>query len=352
MIAVDAMGGDRAPQSIVEGAVAAAQEGVPLLLCGSKKALLSHLPKNWQSLPITLEFYEQEIGMAEEPARAVRSKPKSSLMGAMKAVASGRATAFFSAGNSGAVLVASVVVCGRVDGLYRPAVGTFLPARTGSFFCLDVGANVDCKAVYLYQFALMGHVYVGITQNIEYPRIALLSNGHEPFKGAQEVKKAYEKLSRSSLNFVGNIESREISDGTVDVVVCDGFVGNVMLKAIQGTARTLFTWINQEAKKSWWCMILLWLNRKMFYDLKKRTNYASVGGALLLGVNQPVILAHGRSDAQAIKNGILFAQKIVEEGRVKKFNSQLKEVLEQQHGFRGAVKQKVRSLFHWSTHDA
>ncbi len=352
MIAVDAMGGDRAPQAIVEGAVAAAKQGVPILLCGSQDSLLSYLPKNWQSLPITLEFCEQEIGMAEEPSRAVRSKPNSSLMCAMKAVASGKAVAFFSAGNSGAVLVASVVICGRVAGLYRPAVGAFLPARNGSFFCLDVGANVDCKAVYLYQFALMGHIYVGITKEIEHPRIGLLANGHEPFKGSREVKKAYELLSRSSLNFVGNIESREVSEGTVDIVVCDGFVGNVMLKAIQGTALTLFSWIKDEAKKSWMRMFFLWLNRGLFYGIKARADYASIGGALLLGVNQPIILAHGRSDVRAIKNGILFAQKVVQEERVKKFNSQLKELLERHRGFPGAVKQKVRSLFHWGNHDA
>ncbi|HLE76208.1 MAG TPA: phosphate acyltransferase PlsX [Candidatus Babeliales bacterium] len=352
MVAVDAMGGDRAPDSIVQGAVQAAKQGVPILLCGPQKVLLSLLPNNWESLPITLEFCEQEIGMAEEPGRAVRSKPQSSLMRAMQAVASGRATAFFSAGNSGAVLVASVVVCGRVPGLHRPAVGTFLPTHNGSFFCLDVGGNVDCRADHLYQFALMGHAYLGVTKQMEYPRIGLLSNGHEPFKGSAEVKKAYALLSQSSLNFVGNIESREVTEGLVDIVVCDGFVGNVMLKAIQGTARTLFTWIKDEAKKSWFQSACLWLNRSLFQALKKRSDYASVGGALLLGIKKPIILAHGRSDALAVKNGILFAQQVVQENRVEKFNAVLQDLLEGQKPFNCAVKQPMRSFFHWGKYDA
>ncbi len=346
MIAVDAMGGDRAPNSIVEGAVAAARKGVPILLCGPKKVLFSLLPDNWQSLPITLELCDQEIGMAQEPTRAVRTKPNSSLMRAMKAVADGRASAFYSAGNSGAVLVAGVVLCGRVTGLHRPAVGTFLPAQKGNFFCLDVGGNVDCKAEYLYQFALMGHAYLSVTKQMEYPRIGLLSNGHEPFKGSAEVKKAYEKLSQSSLNFIGNIEAREMTEGIVDIVVCDGFVGNIMLKAIQGTARSLFSWIKQEAQQSWFQSACLWLNRKLFRAIKKRTDYASVGGALLLGIKKPIILAHGRSDAHAVKNGILFAQQVVQEGRVEKFNAILQGLLEGRLQMDGVVKRTARSLFH------
>lgn len=352
MIAVDAMGGDRAPDAIVQGAVAAAKQGVPILLCGKKEALFSALPSDWDTLPISLEFCEQEIGMEQDPGRAVRSKPDSSLMRAMKAVASGRASAFFSAGNSGAVLVASVVQCGRVPGLYRPAVGTFLPARNGSFFCLDVGGTVDCKAAYLYQFALMGHAYLSVTQKMEYPRIGLLSNGHEPFKGSAEVKKAYGLLSQSSLNFIGNIEAREAAEGIVDVLVCDGFVGNVMLKAIQGTARTLFSWIKDEAKKSWFQTACLWLNRNLFRAIKKKADYASVGGALLLGIKKPIIIAHGRSDANAVLNGILFADQVVKEGRVQKFNTMLQELIEGHKGFDGLVKPKVRSLFAWNKYDA
>ena len=353
MIAVDAMGGDRAPHAIVKGAVAAAQKGVPILLCGKKEVLLSLLPANWKELSLSLEFCEQEIGMAEEPGKAVRSKPQSSLMKAMKAVTTGKASAFFSAGNSGAVLVASVILSGRVHGIYRPAVGAFLPAQQGSFFCIDVGGNVDCKAAYLYQFALMGHLYVSQTKQLHNPRIGLLSNGHEEYKGSREVKKVYELLIHSPLNFVGNIEARDMSLGVVDVVVCDGFVGNVMLKAIQGTAQTLLYWIKQEARSlSWIQKAGLWLSKGLFQRIKNRTDYASVGGALLLGVNHPVILAHGSSDARAIENGIVFAYRAVQEKRIELFNAELKKLLEQHRTFTGAVKQKVRSLFHWRSHDA
>ena len=352
MIAVDAMGGDRAPRSIVQGAVAAAKEGIPILLCGSQLALLSNLPDNWQTLPITLEFCEQEIGMEEEPARAVRSKPNSSLMCAMKAVASGRASAFYSAGNSGAVLVASVVVCGRVAGLHRPAVGTFLPAQKGSFFCLDVGGTVDCKAEYLAQFAMMGHAYLSVVTGMEYPRIGLLSNGHEPFKGSLEVKKAYKLLSQTALNFVGNIEAREAIEGMVDIVVCDGFVGNVMLKAIQGTARTLFGWIKEGAHNSMYQRLCLWLNRSLFRTIKKRADYSSVGGALLLGINKPVIVAHGRSDAVAVKNGILFAHVVAQENRVEKCNAVLQALLQSNKQTQKPTEHHVRSLFGWKQYDA
>lgn len=347
MIAVDAMGGDRAPRAIVEGAVAAARQGIPILLCGTEEALFAHLPSDWESLPLTLEFCTQVVAMDDEPGRIIRSKPDSSLMRAMKAVASGKAEAFFSAGNSGAVLIASVVICGRVQGIHRPAVGAFLPTKSGMVFCLDVGANVDCKSSYLYQFAIMGHAYVHLTRKVDNPRIGLLSNGHEPYKGPKEVKKAYERLAKSPLNFVGNIESREMTNGTVDVVVCDGFTGNVMLKAIQGTVKTLFYWIKSEAERSWFQKACLWMNAKLFRGLKSKTDYAAVGGALLLGVNKPVVLAHGSSDSRAIENGILFTQKIIDEKRIEKFNDQLHQLLQEHRSFTGAVKQKVRSLFHW-----
>ena len=337
MVAVDIMGGDQAPHAIVEGAVAAARKGVPVLLCGKKESILSCLPQDWELLPITLEFCDEYITMAEEPGRAIRNKPNSSLVRAMKAVASGKAAAFFSAGNSGAVLVASVVISGRVRGLHRPAVGAFLPTQTGKFFCLDVGANVDCKAQFLYQFALMGHAYVQVTQQIENPRIGLLSNAHEPYKGALEVRKAYEQLARSSLNFIGNIEAREVGSGEADVVVCDGFVGNVMLKTIQGTAHMLFSWIKGEAKCSWIRRFLLWLNRGLFRSIKARTDYASVGGALLLGVKHPVVFAHGRSDARAVENGILFAHAVIREKRVQRFNAKLVTLLNKKNTFTGAV---------------
>jgi glycerol-3-phosphate acyltransferase PlsX len=345
MIAVDAMGGDHAPQAIVQGAVAAARCGIPILLIGQQEAITPHLPSDWQRLPLKIEFCTEYILMAEDPSKAIRSKPDSSIVLGMKALAHGTAAAFFSAGNSGAVLVASIFIVGRLPGVLRPAIGTFLPSRTSSFFCLDVGANVDCKAEYLHQFALMGHAYLQVAKNISYPRIGLLSNGHEPYKGSAEIKKAYDLLSKTSLNFVGNVESREIGEDIVDVLICDGFVGNVLLKTMQGVARTMFHWIKDEAKKSWMRRCLLWLNQGIFKAIKHRMDYTAVGGALLLGVNQPVIVAHGSSDARAIENGIKFAYRIVQEQQVKKFNALLSSFLHEKSTFTGAIQQKMRSLF-------
>lgn len=347
MIAVDAMGGDNAPGAVVVGAVAAARSGIPILLCGQQEAILAHMPSDWQTLPIEIEDCPDLIDMGEDPSRAIRTKPNSSLVRAMRAVSQGRCSAFFSAGNSGAVMVGSVLIVGRVRGVHRPAVGAFLPSKNGSFFCLDVGANVDCKAQYLYQFALMGHAYLEITQGNSNPRIGLLSNGHEPYKGPQEIKKTYERLSKSSLNFVGNVESRELSEGIVDVVVCDGFVGNVMLKTMQGTARAIFSWVKQEANSSLLRKFLTWLNSGLFAGIKQRVDYQTVGGALMLGVNRPVVLAHGRSSEHAVANGIRFASQIVQSKQVERFNAALKNLIHDKPSFTGAVTQKVRSLFHW-----
>lgn len=328
MIAVDIMGGDNAPRAVIDGAVNAARRDVPVLLCGPYEVIITHLPLDWKDLPISLQFCRERIGMDEEPSKAVRNKKESSLVCAMKAVADGTAEAFFSAGNSGAVLVASVLFLGRVPGIHRPAVGVFLPTKSGSFFCLDVGGNVDCKPEHLYQFGLMGHSYVQLIKQIAVPRVALLSNGHEPSKGPELVKKAHQLLADSFLAFIGNIEARDLGhDDRLDVLVCDGFVGNVLLKCIQGTAGTLFSWMKDSARRSWWSTLLLWLNGGMFQTIKNRFDYAATGGALLLGVHHPVILAHGRSDARAVENGILFAYQVLREQRVQKFNEKLAGLL-------------------------
>lgn len=347
MIAVDAMGGDYAPKAVIQGAVAAARGGVPILLLGDEKTINDNLPVDWQSLPLTLDFCPDRILMSEDPGRAVRTKQNSSLVHGIKAVAHGQAAAFFSAGNSGAIMVASALFIGRVTEIFRPAVGTFLPTRKGTVFCLDVGVNVDCKAQYLYQFGVMGHVYLQTVYGIEQPRIGLLSNGHEPYKGPLEVKKTYEKLMNSPLNFIGNIEGREIGEDIVDVIVCDGFVGNVMLKTMQGVARTMFHWIKDEASYSVLRRWILWLNRGIFKALRTKVDYANVGGALLLGVNSPVIVAHGSSDARAIENGIKFAYRVVQEQQIKKFNDGLHTFFKSNQTLASVVRQKIKTLFEW-----
>lgn len=327
MIAIDAMGGDNAPLAIVQGALIAARSGIPILLCGRQEeleAILTRCESDWRSLPIHLEPCAQVIAMADDPLWSVRRKSDSSLVRAMQAVVDGRAEAFLSAGNSGAVLFASITVSARIPGIMRPAIGGFLPTRNGSLFCLDLGANSDCTPEHLHQFAIMGDAYIKIMTPIANPRIAILSNGHEPYKGSAIVKKTYDYLQSSKLNFVGNIEARDIFDDRADILVCDGFVGNVMLKAIQGTSKALFTWLKDESiRRSLVSRALLWLNEGLFRAIKKRTDYTAVGGALLLGVNHPVIIAHGSSDARAIANAIIFARNVVQDRRVERFKDVL-----------------------------
>lgn len=332
MIAIDAMGGDFAPTAVIQGAVKAAQKGISVILFGDQTLvipLLNQSHKHWQQLPILFEHCSQVIAMDEEPGIAVLRKKNSSLVRAMHAVAAGKARAIISAGNSGAMLVASTIILGRVPGILRPAIGSFLPTNTGSFFCLDLGANVDCKAEFLEQFASMGDVYVQLVSNITKPRIALLSNGHEPYKGSHAVKQAY-RLLASHPNFIGNIEARDIFDDRADVLVCDGFAGNVLLKAVQGTARTMMGWVVQEAKKSWVRQLLLWCNAGLFKGLKQKIDYARVGGALLLGVNHPVVLAHGCSHAGAIENAILFAHEVVQDNRIALFNKKVQKIIKKE----------------------
>ncbi len=331
MIAVDVMGGDYAPQEAVQGALAAAQKGISVVLFGNQDKvmpLLSHYYPRWRSLPIELVHCSDVIEMDEEPVRGMLRKKDASIVRALQALRLGKVQAFVSAGNSGAVMAAATVILGRVPGVLRPAIGTFLPTNHGSLFCLDLGANPDCKPEYMVQFAYMGYAYMRLVKHIAQPRIALLSNGHESYKGSVLVKKAYDLLSKTSLEFVGNIESRDLFAGRADVIVTDGFTGNVLLKSIQGTARAVMDWIKDEAARSLFLKILLGLTYPLLSRIKNKIDYARTGGALLLGVNKPVIIAHGSSKEQAITQAIFFAHKTVQEKIVPTFNETLKGLLE------------------------
>ncbi len=315
MIAVDAMGGDLAPQAIVHGAYKAAQSGISVQLFGDLKQLdflLSELDKNWSLLPITIEHCSQVIHMAEEPSRAVIRKKDASLVRAVQAVANGKAQAVVSAGNSGAALVAGTLILKRIKGVSRPAIGEFLPTRNGSIFCMDLGANTDCKPEHLYQFAHMGHAYVSLIKQLENPRVALLSNGNEPYKGSLAVKAVYDSLMHSDLNFIGNLEARDMFDDKADVLVCDGFVGNIMLKSMQGITGTLSHWLIEGSSQSWFGRIRLAFGAGLLRSIiRKKVDYTQKGGALLLGVNHPLIVAHGCSDALTIKNALSMQRRLL-----------------------------------------
>lgn len=339
MIAVDAMGGDFAPAVTVQGAYNAACKGIKIVLYGQEKVLVDLLKKidpEWYKLPLQLVDCPDTIQMSEEPTRSVLKK-NSSLMQALQAVRNQSAKAVVSAGNSGAAAVGSILVFERVKGITRPALGTFIPTHNGSVFLIDIGANVDCKPEYLQQFANMGHLFVQYLKNIKSPRIALLSNGQERGKGSHATKQAYILLEQSSLNFVGNIESRDIFDDYADVIVCDGFVGNILLKSIQGTSRSLTDFMKKSFQESLYGKVVGILSKPIFKKLKTHIDYQHVGGALLLGVNHPLIIAHGCSNAVAFENAIIFADRVVNQQIIPQFNESLIKLLHRESAIKKSL---------------
>ncbi|HIX01749.1 MAG TPA: phosphate acyltransferase PlsX [Candidatus Ligilactobacillus excrementigallinarum] len=303
-IAVDAMGGDNAPASVVEGILKTRDEfqDMEFILFG-KLNQVKPLVKD--STRISFVQADEEIVMNDEPVKAIRRKKNSSLVLAAKAVKEGEADALFSCGNTGALLAAGLLLIGRIKGVQRPGLLSTLPvvsASQGGFNLLDSGANADNKPEYLYQFALMGKYYAQSVRGIENPRIGLLNNGTEPHKGSKLTQTAYQLISADkSLNFVGNVESRDLTNGVCDVAVADGFTGNAVLKAIEGTASSVMHLIKDSVKDA---NLFAKLGALMFkpslMGIKERINPARYGGAVLLGVKAPVVKAHGSSDAQTV----------------------------------------------------
>ncbi len=331
MIALDAMGGDRAPRVTVRGAVRAARAGCEIGLFGDEVAMRRELDvydNSWSDLPIRLFHCSEHIGMDEDPARAVARKKDASLVRALQAVVDGQASAVVTAGNSGAALVAGVLLSKRVEGLLRPALGSYVPTERGEMFCLDLGANADCKPEYLVHFALMGAVFVGQERGIDNPRIGLLSNGHEPYKGSLVVKKAYELLNNSALNFVGNIEARDVFDGTVDVLVTDGFSGNIFIKTAQGMAKAVARLIDRTAQLSFLRRIFIApLANQVVRWLYAKNRHSDKPAALLLGLQHPVLVAHGCASEFGVEASLRKAKTIVMRDSVRVFNEKIAELL-------------------------
>jgi glycerol-3-phosphate acyltransferase PlsX len=308
-IAVDAFGGDYAPEQIVEGALLAAdQEGISVILTGDENRLKALVDGKAGSNRIEIVHAPQVVHMDDEPVAAVRSKDDSSLVRGAKLVQAGEAQALVSAGNTGASLAASLFHIKRIKGVERPAISTLMPTATGFSLILDVGANADCRPNQLVQFAQMGSIYAAEVLKVPNPRVGLLNVGHEPGKGNQLVKEVYNLLQDASLNFVGNVEGREIPGGGVDVVVCDGFVGNIVLKFAEGLGSTLLGMIKEEAQRSAVSLAGAALMKPGFRRIKKRMDPNEYGGAPLLGVNGVVIIAHGGSNAKAIYNAVRVAR--------------------------------------------
>lgn len=310
IIAIDAMGGDNAPKAIVQGAVLAATElKVQILLVGHQEAIEKELAEvKAPTDAISILHAPDIIDNNEAPTFAIRRKKESSLIKGLKAVKDGQASAFVSAGSTGALLAASTLIIGRAEGIERPALCVRLPNRKGFTFLVDCGANVDCKPSYLAQFAQMGSTYVTRTMGISKPRVGLVNIGVEQEKGNTLVKEAYSLLQdlseQTKINFVGNVEAREIPLGAVDVAVCDAFVGNVLLKYTEGLAKGLMGMIKDELMSDPISKTGALLAKGAFNRIKKNFDHDAVGGAPFLGLKNPVIKAHGSSGPIAICNAV------------------------------------------------
>lgn len=324
-IVVDVMGGDHAPYAILDGVELALREfsDVHLILVGKKEVLKEHFKVPRVSVVPT----EEVVNMDEAPGDALRKKRNASIFKGLDLLRNKEGEAFVSAGNSGAVVAGSIFILGRIEGVRRPGIATILPTIRDPFVLIDVGANVDCKPLDLFQFGLMGKVYLEKIWGRFNPRIALLSIGEESGKGNVLIKKTHELFKNSGLNYVGNIESRDIYRGEVDVVVCDGFIGNISLKLSEGLAEVILEMLRNEVKKSLFSMLGFWLARKAIRSFKKKADWREHGGAPLLGVKGNVIIAHGRSDKIAIKNAIKVARSFIEVDLPGKIEAAIRENL-------------------------
>ncbi|MRR58801.1 MAG: phosphate acyltransferase PlsX [Deltaproteobacteria bacterium] len=326
-VAVDGMGGDNAPVIEVEGAVAAAREfGIEITLVGDSGVLRQELAKHQcAGLNISIVHASEVVGMHDSASDAIRKKKDSSIRVAYDLVKDGKADAVVSAGNSGATMAAGMYVLKRLEGIDRPAIATIFPTLSGRTLVLDVGGNVDCKPQNLVQFALMGEVYAKYFMGIENPKVGLLSNGEEESKGNELTRETNTLLRSVPFNYLGYIEGRDVFNGSVDVVVCDGFVGNVVLKVSEGLADAVGKMLKDEIKQSFLSKVGYLLARPAFKNFKKKVDYSEYGGAPLLGINGVGMICHGGSSAKAIKNAIRFAHDYARKG----VNQKMAEKLQQ-----------------------
>ncbi|AQX54013.1 phosphate acyltransferase PlsX [Priestia flexa] len=311
-IAIDAMGGDNAPKTVIEGAELAIQqfENLHITLVGNEVEIKKYLTNPER---ITILHTEEVIEATDEPVRAVRRKKNASMVLMATEVAEGRADACISAGNTGALMTAGLFVVGRIKGIERPALAPTLPTLDGKgFLMLDVGANVDAKPEHLVQYAIMGSVYAEKVRGVQSPKVGLLNVGTEEKKGNELTKQTFKLLQETNINFIGNVESRDLLNGVADVVVTDGFTGNVALKTIEGTALSLFSMLKAELMSSFKSKVAASVLKPQLKGLKAKMDYSEYGGAGLFGLNAPVIKAHGSSDATAIFNAIKQTVNMVE----------------------------------------
>jgi glycerol-3-phosphate acyltransferase PlsX len=314
-IAVDADGGEFAPHEIIKGAIQAAQEyKVDIALVGKKTLLHVVAGKHLKNLNLTIIGTSQTIGFHEHPMEAVQAKPRSSIVVGINLVRDGKADAFVSAGNTGAVLCAALLSLGKIKGIERPALGSIINLiPSAPALLIDAGANADCRPSHLVQFAQLGNIYAKHVLSIESPCIGLLSNGEEETKGNRLVQKSHQLLKKSSLDFIGNIEGNDIAQRTADVIVTDGFTGNIVIKTVEGLGDS-FIKLRHALSSAYHLQGRALLADVGLGFMVKGMDYREYGGACLLGVNGTVIVSHGRSQAKAIKNAIGLAKRTAERG--------------------------------------
>jgi len=324
-IVVDAMGGDHAPGVVIEGAVAAVKEyNTEVILVGDQDTIKSLLAKHkYSGDRISVVHTEEVIAMNESAATSVRRKRKSSIVVGVNLVRDGKADAFFSAGNTGAVVCAGTLGLGLLPGIERPGIAIVIPTVKGISLIIDVGANIGAKPNHLYQYGIMADVYCRCILNRPNPTVGLLNIGEEEAKGTDFIKESFELLEKSSLNFIGNVEGKDLFSGKCDIIVCDGFVGNVALKVSESAAEAMQIFLKRHILSNPLGKIGLIFLLPSLKRFKRDINYAEYGGAPLLGVNGVVIIGHGRSNARAIKNAIRVAGEEVE----RKFNENILEAL-------------------------
>ncbi|HLW48766.1 MAG TPA: phosphate acyltransferase PlsX [bacterium] len=311
-VALDAMGGDHAPREIVAGAAEAVRDlGIEVVLVGPEARLREETRGGPPTGRLRIVDAPEVIGMAEAPAMALRRKRRSSIAVALDLVRRGDADAMVSAGNTGAVMTAALLTLRPIEGIDRPAIAAVLPTQRGRALMLDAGANVDCRPKHLLQFAVMGSVYAQRVMGVQAPRVGLLSNGEEDTKGNELVIRAAELLRRSGLRFIGNVEGRGVFAGDVDVVVCDGFVGNAVLKFGEGLALGIFSLLREELSRGLLVRLGVALARPRLRALAQRLDHTEYGGAPLLGVDGICIVSHGSSKARAVRNAIALAAESV-----------------------------------------
>ncbi len=324
-IALDAMGGDYAPDEIVKGAVLATRQlpSVEVILVGDPEKISRELKKYKTREKLAVVAASEVIEMEEHPAQAARTKKDASINVAVSLVKEGKADAVVSAGNTGALMASCLFKLGRIPGIERPAIATEFPLPTGKVLLLDMGANVDCKPKHLQQFAVMGNLYAQHTMHIDNPKIGLLNIGEEREKGNELTRESWDLLKRTPVNFIGNVESKEILQGKAHVVVCDGFVGNLILKFAESLAGAVFQLLKIELSKGILNKIGLAFLLPALLRIRKKITYDEYGGAPLLGINGTVFKAHGRARAAAIKNAIRETAEAVKGNMVSKLKENL-----------------------------